>query len=83
MIPKGTPKAQPTNVLILLEVQYVGHTVLSGGVTTDKMVAMQDGPKVRDKHELKCFLGQCSYYRQFISGSANTARLLARLTEEK
>jgi hypothetical protein len=80
MIPNGPPKAQPNNVPILSEVRYLGHTVFSGEVTTDleKMVAMLDRPKLSDKHELRSFLGICTYYRQFISGFTNAVRLLSR-----
>jgi hypothetical protein len=36
-----------------------------------------------NKHEIKSFLGICSYYRRFNSGFANVAKLLTKLTEKK
>jgi hypothetical protein len=59
--------------------------MLSEGVTTDpeKLKAVQEWPILTDKHELRSFLGLCTYYRWFISSFANIAKLLTRLTEEK
>jgi len=36
-----------------------------------------------DKHQLRSFLGLCTYYRWFISRFVDIAKLLTRLTEEK
>jgi hypothetical protein len=38
---------------------------------------------LRNKHKLRSFLGICTYYRWFISGFADIAKPLTRLTEKK
>jgi hypothetical protein len=55
------------------------------GVTTDpkKLKAMQEWPTLKNKHEIRSFLGLCMYYRQFISGFANIAKPVTKLTEQK
>jgi hypothetical protein len=40
-------------------------------------------PRKIEKHQLRSFLGLCTYYRRFTSGFANIAKLLTRVTEEK
>jgi hypothetical protein len=37
----------------------------------------------RNKHEIRSFLGLCTYYRRVISGFVSIAKLLTSLTEEK
>ena len=71
--------------LFLKEVRYLGHNILLSGVTTDpeKMEAVKSWPRMTDKHQPRSFLGLCTSYRRFISGFADIAKLLTRLTEEK
>jgi hypothetical protein len=38
---------------------------------------------LKNKHEIRSFLGLCTYYRWVISGFANIAKLLTKLNEEK
>jgi len=66
------------------EVRYLGHIVSPSGVTTDpeKMEAVKSWPRPKDEHQLG-FLGLCTYYGRFISGFADIAKPLPRLTEEK
>jgi hypothetical protein len=54
-------------------------------VTTDpeKLEAVTYWPPPTDKHQLRSFLGLCTYYRRFIHGFADIAKPLIRLTEEK
>jgi hypothetical protein len=61
------------------------HVVSPEGVTTDpeKLEAVQCWPPLRNKHELRSFLGLCTYYRTFIAGFADIAKPLTQLTEEK
>ena len=67
------------------EVRYLGHIVLPSGVTTDpeKLEAIKSWSRPNDRHQLRSFLGLCTYYRRFISGFADLAKLLTRLTEGK
>ena len=67
------------------EVRYLGHIVSPSGVTTDpeKLEAVKSWPRPNDKHQLRSFLVLCTYYKRFISGFADIAKLLTRLTEEK
>jgi hypothetical protein len=67
------------------EVRYLGHIVLSSGVTTvpGKLEAVKSWPRPNDKQRLRSFLGLCTYYRRFISGFTDIAKPLSKLTEEK
>jgi hypothetical protein len=71
--------------LLQKEVQFLGHIVSPEGITTDpeKLKAVREWPTPRNKHEIGSFLGLCTYYRPFISGFANIAKPLTKLTEEK
>jgi hypothetical protein len=71
--------------LIRKEEWYLGHTVSPEGVTTnpEKLKAIQEWLTLRNKHDIKSFLGLCTYYRWFISSFADIAKPLTRLTEEK
>jgi hypothetical protein len=44
---------------------------------------VREWPTPKDKHEIRSFLGLCTYYRRFISGFANIAKPLTKLTEQK
>lgn len=66
------------------EVNYLGHIVSRQGVRTDpiKLAAVEEWRTPRNIHELRSFLGLCSYYRRFVPNFADVARSLHRLTEK-
>lgn len=66
------------------KVDYLGHIVSSEGVATDpsKVRAVQNWPQPRNVHDVRRFLGTCSYYRRFIKGFAHIANPLHKLTEK-
>jgi hypothetical protein len=71
--------------LLRKEVRYLGHTVSSEGITTDpeKLKVVREWPTPKNKHEIRSFLGLCTYYRRFILGFANIVKPLSKLTEQK
>jgi hypothetical protein len=60
------------------------NSVSPEGITSDpeKMKAVREWPTPKNKHEIRSFLGIGTYFRLFISGFANIARPLTKLTEE-
>ena len=69
--------------LFMDSVKYLGHIVTSEGVSTDpdKVKAVQQWPVPQSVHELRSFLGLCTYYRRFVPNFASVARDLHVLTE--
>ncbi|GFQ89070.1 retrovirus-related Pol polyprotein from transposon 297 [Trichonephila clavata] len=67
------------------EVNYLGHIISADGVRTDpqKVSAVKDWRRPKNVHELRSFLGLCTYYRRFVKGFSSIARPLHRLTENK
>ena len=55
--------------LIKEEVGFLGHVVSAAGVATDerKVKAVREWPVPRNVHELRAFIGLCSYYRRYIA----------------
>lgn len=66
------------------KVNYLGHVVSHKGVEPDpeKVRAVKEWPVPKDKHDVRSFLGLCTYYRRYILGFANIAKPLTRLTEK-
>jgi hypothetical protein len=44
---------------------------------------VQEWPIPKNKHDIRSFLSLCTYYWRFISGFANIAKQLTKLTDEK
>lgn len=66
------------------KVNYLGHIVSKEGVAVDeeKVASIKQWPQPTDKHQIRSFLGLCTYYRRFIRKFADIAKPLTRLTEE-
>jgi hypothetical protein len=54
------------------ELRYLGHVVATEGISTDpeKLEAEREWPTPKNKHDIRSFLGLCTYYRRFIPGLA-------------
>lgn len=70
--------------LFKTQVTYLGHKVTTEGVQTDegKIKSVRDWPRPTNVHEVRSFLGLCTYYRRFVPGFADVARSLHNLTRK-
>ena len=65
-------------------VTYLGYVVSERGVSADpvKVQAVMNWPRPNNTHEVRSFIGLCSYYRRFVPGFAQLAKPLHALTEK-
>ena len=68
---KAGLKLKPSKCnLIKKEVLFLGHVVSEAGITVDpqKIRAVVDWPVPKNVHDIRVFIGFCSYYRRFVRG---------------
>ena len=78
-------KCKPSKYIFFQkQVKFLGHLVSEEGVATDpaKISAVRDWSTPRNVKEVKSFLGLCSYYRRFVSGFAQIARPLHKISDK-
>ena len=63
------------------EIPFLGHIVSAAGIGADpaKCQQVRDWPVPRDLHEVRSFVGPCSYYRRHIQGFTELAAPLYEL----
>ena len=68
--------------LVQEEVAFLGHRVSAAGITTDpsKVQAVKEWPRPANIHEVRAFVGLCSYYRRFVRGFSEICAPLHALT---
>ncbi|XP_065299482.1 uncharacterized protein [Dermacentor albipictus] len=66
------------------ELKFLGHVVSSQGVRPDpeKLTAIAEFPRPKDKKSAQWFLGLCAYCRRFVQGFSRIAEPLTRLTRQ-
>ena len=70
--------------LFAKRVDFLGHVISGEGIQTDpkKTQAVREWPRPESLHEVRSFLGFCSYYRRFIPKFAEISKPLHKLTEK-
>ncbi|CAI6375032.1 unnamed protein product [Macrosiphum euphorbiae] len=67
------------------EVAYLGYMLSADGVRPgeQKVQAIQQYPRPRNKHEVRRFLGLCGFFRRFIPRYSDIARPISELLKDK
>ena len=67
--------------LLQKEVVFLGHVVSESGIKPDpsKIEAVVNWPIPRNVHDIRVFVGFCSYYRRFVRGFSTIASPLTHL----
>jgi len=70
--------------LLQQTVAFLGHVVSSNGleVQEEKVSTVRSWPVPTNLHDLRSYVGFCSYYRRFIEGFSNIASPLHELTKK-
>lgn len=70
--------------LFRTEINYLGFTISTTGITTDKekISAIMNFPRPRNHKQLKSFLGLTNYYNRFSSKYADTTQPLLQLLKK-
>ena len=68
----------------MTEIKYLGHVISKEGIRMDpdKLQVINEWPVPRNLHELRSFIGMCSYYRRFIEKFSVIAGPLHDLTKK-
>ncbi|MCO5606112.1 hypothetical protein L7F22_060299 [Adiantum nelumboides] len=75
---------QKKSEFFLQEIQYLGHIISKNGIRMDpaKLEVIKDWPNPRNLHEVRSFIGMCTYYRRFIEKFSLIADPLHDLTKK-
>ncbi|MCO5574227.1 hypothetical protein L7F22_028009 [Adiantum nelumboides] len=70
--------------LFLPKIYFLGHIVSAAGVQMDsaKIEAIRNWPDLKNVHEVRSFLGLCSYYKRYVRKFAEIASHLHMLTQK-